>query len=101
MPTLATTKNPKQRLSVVLDFEKKQALENLAKEKNRSLNFVVIEMIDQALQQAKEQAEYEQWVENRVMAVYERVQKQGSNGKPASQVHAELKEKMKLYAQNK
>jgi len=99
MPHLATAPKPqKERLSLVLDFDKKQALTEIAQKQNRSLNFVVLEMIEKSLQEAQEQAEYEKWVEKRVMAVYDRVQKQGSNGKTSSQVFATLHEKMNQYA---
>lgn len=96
MTVLAT---PTANMSIKIPVTDKEALQQIAKKKNRSTHFIMLEMIQKGLQQEKEQAEYEKWVENRVMAVYERVQKQGSSGKPASQVHAELKEKMKLYAQ--
>lgn len=92
---------PTANMSLKIPVTDKEALQNLAKQRKRSTHFVMLEMIQKGLQEAKEQAEYEQWVEQRVMAVYDRVKKQGSSGKTAEQVHSNLKEKMKLYAQNK
>lgn len=41
MPHLATAPKPqKESLSLVLDFDKKQALTEIAQKQNRSLNFV-------------------------------------------------------------
>lgn len=98
MPNLATSKPTKARISIALDFEKKKAIEEIARQQNRTPHYVMIEMISKGIQEAQEQAEYEKWVEKRVMAVYDRVQKQGSNGKTSSQVFATLQEKMNQYA---
>ncbi|STZ74950.1 Uncharacterised protein [Moraxella lacunata] len=98
MPNLATSKPTKARTSIALDFEKKKAIEEIARQQNRTPHYVMIEMISKGIQEAQEQAEYEKWVEKRVMAVYDRVQKQGSNGKTSSQVFATLHEKMNQYA---
>lgn len=98
MPNLATSKPTKARTSIALDFEKKKAIEEIARQQNRTPHYVMIEMISRGIQEAQEQAEYEKWVEKRVMAVYDRVQKQGSNGKTSSQVFATLHEKMNQYA---
>lgn len=98
MPNLATSKPTKARTSIALDFEKKKAIEEIARQQNRTPHYVMIEMISKGIQEAQEQAEYEKWVEKRVMAVYDRVQKQGSNGKTSSQVFATLQEKMNQYA---
>lgn len=98
MPNLATSKPTKARTSIALDFEKKKAIEEIARQQNRTPHYVMIEMISKGIQEAQEQAEYEKWVEKQVMAVYDRVQKQGSNGKTSSQVFATLHEKMNQYA---
>ena len=98
MPNLTTSKPTKARTSIALDFEKKKAIVEIARQQNRTPHYVMIEMISKGIQEAQEQAEYEKWVEKRVMAVYDRVQKQGSNGKTSSQVFATLHEKMNQYA---
>lgn len=100
MSSLATTPTTKTNLSVSLDFDKKQALENFAKKQNRSIDFVVLEMIDKILEQAKEQSEYDDWVEQRVMTAYNRVQQHGSSNRTSKQVLASLQEKMNAYAKD-
>ena len=81
MPNLATAPKPqKERLSLVLDFDKKQALTEIAQKQNRSLNFVVLEMIEKSLQEAQEEAEYQNYIENRVMRAYNEMKENGSQG---------------------
>ncbi len=52
-----------------------------------------------AEQQAEE--EYQKYVEQRVMKACNRLQAEGSKGKPSEQVFTELREKMKQYAESK
>lgn len=100
MPHLATAPKPqKERLSLVLDFDKKQALNEIAQRQNRSLNFVVLEMIEKSLQEAQEEAEYQSYIENRVMAIYDRVEKNGSRGETSEKVFSRLRTEMKAYAE--
>lgn len=86
MPHLATAPKPqKERLSLVLDFDKKQALTEIAQKQNRSLNFVVLEMIDRALQEAQEEAQYQEYIKNRVMQAYNEMKENGSQGVSSSE----------------
>lgn len=94
----ATSPQPKTRVSVALDVEKKQALERFAKSKNRSVHFVMLEMIDKALQEMELEAQYQDYIETRVMAVHDRVEQQGSRGEVSQAVFSRLRTEMKAYA---
>lgn len=92
---ISTASRSKARVSVSLDIEKKQALEAYAKGKNRSVHFVMLEIIDKALQKAKEQSEYEKWVEKRVLDTLHQFENEGSNGIPSEQVFDVVMSKVK------
>lgn len=90
----------KSRVSLVMDFEKKQALEQLAKRQNRTLNYLIGELVDKALQEVKEQEEYEAYVEKRVMQAYQNVL-DGKKGTSVDDCFAAVREHGKQYAQAK
>lgn len=101
MPRLSTaTKPKKERLSLVLDFEKKQALSEIAQKQNRSLNFVVLEMIEKSLQEAKEEAQDQEYVKNRVLNSLHRLETEGSDGVPSEQVFDLVMERARKRLKN-
>lgn len=87
----------KARVSIVIDLEKKQALEQLAKSHDRTLNYFMGELVDKALQEAKEQREYNALVEQRVMQAYQSVL-DGKKGKNLADSFASIREHCKNYA---
>lgn len=97
----ATQIKPKASVSVKMDYEKKEALQQLAKKQNRSVHYIMLDMIEKGLQEAQEQAEYDEYVKNRVMKTYNRVMTEGASGKTSEQVFASLQEKMNAYVKNK
>lgn len=102
MPRLATTPKPqKERLSLVLDFDKKQALTEIAQKENRSLNFVVLEMIEKSLKEAQEEAEYQEYIKNRVLKALNRFETEGSNGIPSEQVFDNVMQRIEAKKQLK
>lgn len=88
----------KARLSVALDTERKKALESYARAQNRSVHFVMLEMIDEKLRQVQEEAEYQEYIKNKVLAVYDRVEQKGSRGETSGSVFSRLRAEMKTYA---
>lgn len=92
MPRLQTPTQTKARVSVALDIEKKQALEAYAKGQNRSVHFVMLEIIDRALQEAKEETEYQEYIKNRVLASEKRLNEQGADNLTKEQVRANIKQ---------
>lgn len=73
-------------LSLKVTLETKEALQKLAKSQNRSVHYVMNEIIQKGLAEAKEQDEYQEYVKNRVLAALNRFEKEGSNGVPNEQV---------------
>lgn len=91
----ATKSTPKARISVALDFEKKQALQELAKQQNRSVHFVMLDIIDKALQEAQEQAQYQEYIKNRVMRAYNEMIENGSQGVTSSEAKEIVMQKVR------
>lgn len=101
MPRLATATKPrKERLSLVLDFDKKQALNEIAKKQNRSLNFVVLEMIEKSLQEAQAEAEYQDYIEKRVMQAYNEMKENGSQGVGSSKAKEIVMQRVRERLEN-
>lgn len=102
MPRPSTTPKPqKERLSLVLDFDKKQALNEIAQKQNRSLNFVVLEMIDKSLREAQEEAEYQEYIKNRVMRAYNEIKENGSQGVSSAKAKEIVMQRVKERLENK
>lgn len=86
----STMVRPKARISVALDIEKKQALEHIAKEQKRSVHFIMLELIDKALKEAQEEAEYQEYIKNRVLATEKRLNEEGSDNLTKEQVKSNV-----------
>lgn len=96
MAQLTTSTNAqKSRVSVALDFDKKQALEAYAKSQNRSVHFVMLEMIDEKLRQAQEEAQYQEYIKNRVMRAYNEMTENGSQGVTSSEAKEIVMQKVR------
>lgn len=89
--TVNTLPKTKARLSVAIDIEQKKALETYAKAQNRSVHFVMLEMIDEKLKQAQEEAEYQEYIKNRVLLTEKRLKEQGADNLSMEQVKNEVK----------
>ena len=93
MTTLThTSGNSKQRLSLLLDSDKKQALEQIAKQQNRSLNGVVGDTIDRALNAMQEEAEYQ---------AYNQMIENGSHGIDSSELKKRVMHNLNNRLQNR
>lgn len=79
------TLSPKINLSVKVTLETKEALQKLAKSQNRSVHYVMSEMLMKGLAEAQEEAEYQDYVKNRVLNALNRFEQNGSNGVPSEQ----------------
>lgn len=100
MPRLQTPTQTKARVSVAIDIEKKQALEAYAKGQNRSVHFVMLEMIDRALQEAKEEAEYQEYIKSRVMRSYNEMMENGSQGVSSSEAKKIVMQRVREKLEN-
>lgn len=101
MPRPTTAPKPqKERLSLVLDFDKKQALTKIAQKQNRSLNFVVLEMIEKSLKEVQEEAEYQSYIENRVMQAYNEMKENGSQGVTSSEAKEIVMQRVRERLEN-
>ena len=102
MTTLThTSGNSKQRLSLLLDSDKKQALEQIAKQQNRSLNGVVGDTIDRALNAMQEEAEYPAYIQNRVTQAYNQMIENGSHGIDSSELKKRVMHNLNNRLQNR
>ncbi len=84
IPHISTPK--KANLSLKIDFDKKNDLQEIASRKNRSVHYLLVEAVQNYIAEQKEKAEYEKYVEERVMKAYNRLEKEGSNGVDSEQV---------------
>lgn len=93
----SNVKKKKSRVSIAIDESKKQELEKYAKERNRSLHFIMNEALDKAIKEFKEKEEYEKWVEKRVLAAYNRIRQFGPSKKTTEEIFTELYELIDNY----
>lgn len=100
MPNLATSKPTKARTSIALDFEKKKAIEEIARQQNRTPHYVMIEMINKGIQEAREEAQYQEYVKNRVLSSLRRLETEGSDGVPSEQVFDVVMERVRKRLKN-
>lgn len=80
MPNLTTAKLTKSRTSIALDIEKKKAIEEIARQQNRTPHYAMLEMISKGIQEAQEEAQYQEYIKNRVMRAYNEMIENGSQG---------------------
>lgn len=71
---MTTLTAPKANMSLKIDIEQKEALKRLAIQKKRSVHYVMVDMIEKGLEEAREEAEYQEYIKNRVMKAYNNVQ---------------------------
>lgn len=101
MLTQSTAKPTKARTSISLDLEKKQAIQEIAKRQNRTPHYVMIEMLTKGIQEAQEEAEYQEYVKNRVLKALHRFETEGSNGVPSEQVFDAVMQRIEAKKQLK
>lgn len=70
MPSLATPSKVKANVSLKIDFEKKEQLRQIAKKHKRSVHYIMLDMINKGIEQAKE--------EERVLAAYDEIMRDPS-----------------------
>lgn len=95
MPNLATSKPTKARTSIALDFEKKKAIEEIARQQNRTPHYVMIEMISKGIQEAQKEAQYQEYIKNRVMRAYNEMTENGSQGVTSSEAKEIVMQKVR------
>lgn len=98
---MATISTPKANLSLKVPFEVKEELQEIAKEKNRSVHFLLIEAVEHYLEEQKAEREYQKWVEQKVMAAYNRLEKEGSQGINSTETNARIMAKVQKHLSGK
>lgn len=102
MPNLTTAKSTKARTSIALDIEKKKAIEEIARQQNRTPHYVILEMISKGIQEAQEEAQYQEYIKNRVMRAYNEMIENGSQGVSGGEAKEIVMQKVrKRLANNK
>ena len=77
----------KINMSLKMSPQMKQSLQHLAQAQNRSVHYVMLDLLQQGLERAQQEADYQVYMQQRVLAAYDRLEREGSNGVPAEQVH--------------
>lgn len=87
METTLQTSPKKANLSIKVGLDTKAELQRLAELKNRSVHFLMIEAVENYIAEQKAQAEYEKYVEERVMKAYNRFKAEGSDGVSSDEMY--------------
>lgn len=87
METTLQTSSKKANLSIKVGLDTKAELQRLAELKNRSVHFLMIEAVENYIAEQKAQAEYEKYVEERVMKAYNRFKAEGSDGVSSDEMY--------------
>lgn len=93
-----STSTKKANLSIKVGLDTKTELKRLASLKNRSVHFLMVEAVENYIAEQKANAEYEKYVEDRVMKSYDRYKTEGSDGVSSEQAFEKIREKMQVYA---
>lgn len=99
-----TTKTPskaKARVSIALDMDKKQAIQDIAKQQNRTPHYVMLEMLTKGIEEAQAEEEYQKYIEQRVMTALHRLETEGSRGVPSEQVFDDIMQRIEAKKQLK
>ncbi len=85
-------------ISLKIHPDIKQSLQVIAKTQKRSVHGILCELVENFVKEQQMQDEHQAWIEEQVIAVYQRVQHEGWQGTPSTQVHADIRAKMRQYA---
>lgn len=77
---------PKQTTSIKLSIDTKQALERFAQQENRSVHYMLVTAVEEFITRKQAEAEYQEYIKDRVMKALNRFESEGSNGIPSEQV---------------
>lgn len=83
---MSITSKPKQTTSIKLDHNTKEALAQFAKQENRSIHYMLVTAVEEFVKRKQEEAEYNQYIKERVTKALHRLETEGSNGIPSEQV---------------
>lgn len=84
MATLTTI--PKQNTSIKLTMDAKEALKRFAEQENRSVHYLLVTAVEEFIERKQQEAEYQEYIKNRVLASEKRLDKQGGDGLTREQV---------------
>lgn len=87
METLAVT--PKQTTftkSIKLSLDTTKALEHFAEQENRSVHYLLVKAVEEFIQRKQDEANYQEYIKNRVLSSEERLDQQGGDGLTREQV---------------
>lgn len=91
-------KSVKSRTSIALDPEKKKAIEEIAKRQKRTAHYIMLEMINKGIEEAEAEAEYQEYIEKRVMHAYEEMMKNDTQGVGSSEAKEIVLQRLKATA---
>ena len=72
--------------SIKLPIDTKKALEHFAKQENRSVHYLLVTAVEEFIQRKQDEANYQEYIKNRVMASEKRLDQQGGDGLTRKQV---------------
>lgn len=87
-PIIASSK-PKANLSLKIDFEKKEILQQIAEKQKRSVHYIMLDMIDRGIEQAKE--------EERILAAYDEIMHDPSMAVTGEELRSRVMAKQEKY----
>ncbi|UNU73167.1 ribbon-helix-helix domain-containing protein [Moraxella nasovis] len=91
---MQTATTGKSAISLRIDVETKQALQELAEKENRSIHYMAVQMLDRAV---KEQLHYQKMLEKDIMQASDNLHENGSSGISASEAHKNALEYAKMF----
>ena len=89
---MATLSTPKQATSIKLSIDTKKAIEHLAEQENRSVHYMLVTAIEEFVTRKQEEAEYQEYIKNRVLASEKRLYEQGADNLTSEQVRNNVKQ---------
>lgn len=87
METLAVS--PKQSTftkSIKLPLDTTKALERFAEQENRSVHYLLVTAVQEFIERKQDEANYQEYIKNRVLASEKRLDQQGGDGLTREQV---------------
>lgn len=72
--------------SIKLSLDTHQALERFAKQENRTVHYLLVTAVEEFVKRKQEEADYQEYIKNRVLASEKRLDQQGGDGLTRQQV---------------
>lgn len=72
--------------SIKLPLDTTKALERFAEQENRSVHYLLVAAVEEFVQRKQDEANYQEYIKNRVLASEKRLDQQGGDGLTSEQV---------------